>query len=68
MLASTSPQRKAILEQLHIPFEVVAPKYQEATPADGDALQVVRDHARGKVDSGYRLYRFSHQPFNSSKK
>jgi septum formation protein len=51
LLASTSPQRKAILEQLHIPFDVVAPKYKEETPANGDALQVVREHARGKARS-----------------
>jgi septum formation protein len=51
LLASTSPQRKAILEQLHIPFDVVAPKYEEKTPAEGDALQVVREHARGKARS-----------------
>jgi septum formation protein len=29
ILASTSPQRRAILEQLRIPFEVVAPDYEE---------------------------------------
>ena len=29
LLASTSPQRRAILEQLRIPFEVVAPRYEE---------------------------------------
>jgi septum formation protein len=51
LLASTSPQRKAILEQLHIPFDVVAPKYDEATPAGTDPLQVVREHARGKARS-----------------
>jgi septum formation protein len=51
VLASTSPQRKAILEQLHIPFDVVAPNYDEATPEDADPLQVVRDHARGKAKS-----------------
>jgi septum formation protein len=51
LLASTSPQRKAILEQLHIPFDVVAPDYQEETPADGDAVQIVREHARGKARS-----------------
>jgi septum formation protein len=51
VLASTSPQRKAILEQLHIPFDVVAPKYEEETPADGDAVRVVREHARGKARS-----------------
>jgi septum formation protein len=51
LLASTSPQRRAILEQLHIPFDVVAPNYDEATPEDADPLQVVRDHARGKAKS-----------------
>jgi septum formation protein len=51
LLASTSPQRKAILEQLHIPFDVVAPRYEEETPRDGDALQFVREHARGKARS-----------------
>ena len=29
ILASTSPQRRAILEQLRIPFEVVVPDYEE---------------------------------------
>jgi septum formation protein len=51
LLASTSPQRKAILEQLHIPFDVIAPKYEEMTPEDVDPLQVVREHARGKARS-----------------
>jgi nucleoside triphosphate pyrophosphatase len=30
VLASTSPQRRAILDQLRIPFEVVAPDFHEA--------------------------------------
>ena len=30
VLASTSPQRRAILEQLGVPFEVVPPAYEEA--------------------------------------
>lgn len=51
LLASTSPQRKAILEQLQIPFEVVAPKYEERTPTGVDPLQVVREHARAKARS-----------------
>jgi septum formation protein len=29
ILASTSPQRRAILEQLRIPFEIVPPTYEE---------------------------------------
>src|SRR2546423_656375 len=38
LLASTSPQRQAILEQLHIPFDVVTPEYEEQTPPDADPL------------------------------
>ena len=51
LLASTSPQRKAILEQLHIPFDVVAPKYDEEPLPFADPVQVVREHARGKARS-----------------
>ena len=51
LLASTSPQRKAILEQLHIPFDVIAPRYDEETGDGADALQIVREHARGKARS-----------------
>ena len=51
LLASTSPQRKAILEQLKVPFDLVAPRYEEQTPPDADPLQVVREHARGKARS-----------------
>jgi septum formation protein len=45
VLASTSPQRRAILEQLAIPFEIVAPGFVEAP--DGDPLE----HAAGKARS-----------------
>lgn len=51
LLASTSPQRRAILEQLGIPFEVVAPDYVEHDPPEADAEQLVRDHALGKARS-----------------
>ena len=51
LLASTSPQREAILQQLHIPFDVVAPTYEEQTPPVGDPVQIVREHARGKARS-----------------
>jgi septum formation protein len=50
-LASTSPQRKAILEQLRIPFEAVAPSYVEDDPPDADPVQLVRGHAEGKARS-----------------
>jgi septum formation protein len=51
LLASTSPQRQAILEQLHIPFDVVAPRYREETPQIADAVEVVREHASAKARS-----------------
>jgi nucleoside triphosphate pyrophosphatase len=44
ILASTSPQRRAILEQLGLPFEVVAPHYEER---GDDPLE----HAVGKARS-----------------
>jgi septum formation protein len=50
-LASTSPQRRAILEQLAIPFEVVAPVYVEDDPPDAEAVELVRRHADGKARS-----------------
>ena len=51
LLASTSPQRRAILEQLGIPFNVVPPRYEERDPPDADAVELVRAHARAKARS-----------------
>jgi septum formation protein len=52
LLASRSPQRRAILEQLGIPFDVVEPRYEEVPPPDlADATEIVREHARGKARS-----------------
>jgi septum formation protein len=51
LLASTSPQRRAILEQLNIPFDVAEPRYREETPEQGDAVALVRRHAREKAAS-----------------
>jgi septum formation protein len=51
LLASTSPQRRAILEQLGIPFDVVAPRYEEHDPPDADPVELVRAHAQGKARS-----------------
>ena len=50
-LASTSPQRRAILEQLQIPFDVVEPSYVEHDPPDADPVALVRAHAEGKARS-----------------
>ena len=51
LLASTSPQRRAILEQLGIPFDAVPPEYEEHDPPQADAEQLVRNHALGKARS-----------------
>jgi septum formation protein len=50
-LASTSPQRRAILDQLRIPFEAVAPRYVEHDPPDADPTELVLGHAEGKARS-----------------
>jgi septum formation protein len=51
LLASTSPRRRAILEQLGIPFDVVAPRYEETNAPGADPVGLVREHARGKARS-----------------
>jgi len=51
LLASTSPQRRAILEQLGIPFDIVAPGYVEHDPPEADSVELVREHALGKARS-----------------
>jgi len=54
LLASRSPQRRAILEQLAIPFETIIPRYaEEATGAD--AVNEVERHAQGKARSVARV-------------
>ena len=50
-LASRSPQRRAILEQLGLPFEVVAPRYVEKDGPGMSPQQLAREHARGKARS-----------------
>jgi septum formation protein len=55
LLASTSPQRRIILEQLDLPFDVVAPAYEEHDPPDADVYDLVREHARGKARSVAQL-------------
>ena len=51
VLASTSPQRRAILAQLAIPFDALAPRYVEHDPPDADPVALVREHALGKARS-----------------
>jgi septum formation protein len=51
LLASTSPQRRKILEQLGIPFDVIAPDYEEHDAGREDPVEVVTEHALGKARS-----------------
>jgi septum formation protein len=51
VLASESPQRRAILEQLGLPFIVVPPRYEEHDSPDADPVELVREHAQGKARS-----------------
>ena len=51
LLASTSPQRPAILRQLGVPFDVLAPRYDEDDEPGAEAADVVRRHALGKARS-----------------
>jgi nucleoside triphosphate pyrophosphatase len=51
VLASESPQRRAILDQLDIPFTVVPPRYEEHDAPGADPVELVREHARGKARS-----------------
>jgi septum formation protein len=50
LLASRSPQRRAILEQLRIPFEVVVPSFDEVATGDDPVAEVER-RAEGKARS-----------------
>lgn len=50
-LASTSPQRTAILGQLGIRHEIVVPSYEEDDRHDADPVELVREHALGKARS-----------------
>ena len=50
ILASISPQRRAILEQLGVPFDVVAPRFEES---GDDPVELAAGKARS-VDGGDR--------------
>ena len=50
ILASTSPYRRALLERFRIPFEAVAPAWEEVRLGDPDAT--VRANAVGKARAG----------------
>jgi len=49
VLASRSPQRKLLLEQLGIPFRIVVSEHDEGV-SDGDPAHTVQQNARGKAE------------------
>ena len=49
ILASGSPRRRAILEQIGVAFEVVVPEVEELK--DGDPRELVIENARRKADA-----------------
>ena len=51
VLASESPQRRAILEQLGIPFVVVPPRFEER---GGDPVELAAGKARSVDGDGVR--------------
>jgi septum formation protein len=51
LLASTSPQRRAILEQLGVSFDLVEPRYEERDDDGLPPAELVQARARGKARS-----------------
>lgn len=51
ILASTSPYRRELLKRLRVPFECIAPDYEEVNPPDAEAQSLVESHAVGKARS-----------------
>jgi len=56
ILASTSPRRKDLFTLLHIPFEVVAPPFQEQIRQECSAAEQARRFALGKAWSCAQRY------------
>ena len=55
VLASTSPRRRVLLEQVGIAFNVVAPTYVERDLLAASPEELVERHAVGKAESVHRL-------------
>ena len=51
ILASTSPRRREIMALLGLPFEVIAPEFDELPLSDGPIADEVLDFALGKARS-----------------
>ena len=56
ILASTSPRRREILELLGLPFEIIAPEFDEVSSSDCAVEDEVLDFAIGKALSVARHY------------
>jgi septum formation protein len=50
-LASKSPQRKALLKNLGIDFDIIPPDYHEVDPPGATPAELVERHSRGKAMS-----------------
>lgn len=49
VLASTSPRRKDILSRLHLPFEIIAPDFEEISDESLSAKEEALHFAKGKA-------------------
>jgi septum formation protein len=56
ILASTSPRRREILALLGLPFEVIAPEFDELASSDRSVADEVLDFAVGKAQSLVRRH------------
>ena len=51
VLASSSPRRRMLLNQVGIPFTVIQPEAREMTPENGNFVETVTSNARAKAVS-----------------
>jgi septum formation protein len=56
VLASSSPRRREILALLEIPFEVIAPQFDEVVSADASIVDEVLAFGRGKAEAVRHKY------------
>jgi len=56
ILASTSPYRRQLLRRLCLPFECIAPEFDEALPGSMPVTELVRHNTLGKAASIARRY------------
>lgn len=56
ILASTSPRRKEIMDKLRLPYEAVAPDYEEDMTLPMDPVTLAGYLARGKAESLQETY------------